>query len=102
MSNRRPKQRSLIERVAWVVFLSVLLLAGTLFSPHRVQRAGVPKRSEADGVTYIACQGVLWLPNQRWVVGDTEAQRYQVRFRDRRGVDRERYRVKMLRISDLP
>jgi hypothetical protein len=102
MSNRRPKQKSLMECLGLMVFVALVVIAVTLLTPHKVQRAGVPKRVEADGITYLACQGVLWLPNERWVVGDTEAQGYEVRFRDAHGVDHELHRVRMLRISDLP
>jgi len=50
MSIRRPKQRNLIERHRRVVFRAVLLIRGELLILHRVQRAGIPKRSEPDGV----------------------------------------------------
>jgi hypothetical protein len=82
-----------------VVIVSIIV---TLVSPHSTHRAGGPKRIEADGMVYLACQGVLWLPNERWVVGDTEAVGYEVRYRDARGIDHELHKVRMLRISDLP
>lgn len=78
------------------------VIVATLICSCGTSRAGGPKRVEADGVTYIGCQGALWLPNHLESPKDNEPQSYYVRFRDAHGVDHELHRVRMLRISDLP
>jgi hypothetical protein len=102
MTNRRAKPTSLIERLAWVVFVAVLVIGVTLLSSRGTRRAGNPKRIEADGVTYVACQGALWLPNNQQPERDNQPQSYEVVFRDAQGVNHELHLVRMLRISDLP
>ncbi len=91
-----------IGLVATLLTLVTVMMLAVLLSSRGTQRAGGPKRIEADGTTYVACQGVLWLPNERWAVGDTEAWGYAVRYRDPRGVDHELHRVRLLHITDLP
>jgi hypothetical protein len=95
----RKKKIELVATLAPIVFVMVLVV---LLSSHGTRRPGGPKRVEADGATYVACQGVLWLPNERWAVGDTEAWGYAVRYRDARGIDHELHRVRLLHITDLP
>ena len=102
MRNSRVEHGSPMKAFGLTVALVIVVICVALLGTHGTRRAGVPKRIEADGMVYLACQGVLWLPNERWVVGDTEAVGYEVRYRDARGIDHELHKVKMLRISDLP
>ena len=102
MHNRHVEQGNLMKALGISALVAIMLVAVTLLRLHGTRRAGVPKRIEADGVTYVACQGALWLPNNQQPERDNQPQSYKVRFRDARGVDHELHIVRMLRISDLP
>jgi hypothetical protein len=95
----RKKQIELVAFLASIVLALVLLV---LRSSHEARRPGGPTRVEADGVTYIACGGAIWVPNNLQTLKDDEPQNYNVKFRDAQGVDRELHRVRRLRITDLP
>jgi hypothetical protein len=102
MGNRLVEHGSLLKALGVGVILAVLLIGATLLRLRGTHRSGAPKRVEADGITYVACQGVLWLPNNQEPERGNQPQTYEVRFRDARGVDRVLHMVKMLRITDMP
>ena len=97
----RKQQIELVAILATIVFVLGL---GVFLSSYgtRTWRAGGPKRIEADGVTYVACQGALWLSHKSEVPNDNEPETFFVRFRDAQGVERELKRVRALRVTDLP
>jgi hypothetical protein len=82
-----------------------LLLAVTLWTVAQAASCGPPrvgpKRIEADGVSYIACDGVLWLQNDKIQI-DNEPPTYHVLYRDAQGNQHELKMVRMLKITALP
>jgi len=102
MRNRRAEHGSPMKALGLGAILVIVLIGLTLLSSRGVRHAGSPKRIEADGITYVACQGALWLPKNQQPERDNQPQSYEVRFRDARGVDHELHGVRMLRITDLP
>jgi hypothetical protein len=59
-----------------------------------------PKLIEADGVTYAACGGAMWLTdygNEK----DPNTKSYDVVYIDAKGVRHELKRVRDLRVTDL-
>jgi hypothetical protein len=60
-----------------------------------------PKMIEADGATYVACDGALWLANEG-PSKDPGEMSYRVLFKDADGQSHELKRVRMLKVSDLP
>jgi hypothetical protein len=60
-----------------------------------------PKRIEADGVICIACDGVLWLQNDKIQI-DNEPPTYHVLYKDADGNEHELKMVRMLKITELP
>jgi hypothetical protein len=89
-------------QVAILVALVTVMMVAVLLSSRGTQRAGSPKRIEADGVTYVACEGALWLSHKSEAPNDNEPETFYVRFRDAQGVDHELKRVRALRVTDLP
>ena len=81
--------------VLCVAFCSVMTLSSC--GPSRVG----PKEIEADGVTYIACGGALWLENDK-IQRDNEPSTFQVLFKDAQGNNHELKMVRMLKVTDLP
>jgi hypothetical protein len=61
-----------------------------------------PKRIQADGVTYIACGGAVWIPAAKDTAGDDSAGTYDVVFTDPQGNKRELKRVRSLWVTNLP
>jgi hypothetical protein len=60
-----------------------------------------PKMIEADGATYVACGGALWLANEG-PSKDPGEMSYRVLFKDADGQSHELKLVRMLKVSDLP
>jgi len=89
------------RQILYKKFSGILVLAAMLNS-CAPPRLGGPKRIEADGVTYVACQGVLWAPNNSLGPRDSEPPNFEVRFRDAQGVDHDLKRVRILHVTDLP
>ena len=81
---------------------SEMLVLAAMLSSCAPPRVGGPKRIEADGVTYVACRGVLWAPNNSLGLKDNEPPNFEVRFRDAQGVDHDLKRVRMLHVTNLP
>jgi len=102
MRNSRVEHGSPMKALGLGAILAILLIGVMLLSLRGTRRADAPKRIEADGVTYVACQGVLRLPNNQEIGRDNQPQSYEVVFQDARGVNHELHRVRMLRITDLP
>jgi hypothetical protein len=102
MGNRRVEHGGLLKALGVGAILAILLIGATLLRLRGTHRFSAPKRIEADGITYVACLGVLWLPNNQQSERSNQPQTYEVRFRDARGVDHELHMVRMLRISNLP
>jgi hypothetical protein len=94
--------KQLIEMVVTLGAVAFVIVIAVLLSSHGTRRPGGAKRVEADGVTYIACGGVIWVPNNLQTPKDNEPQSFNVKFRDEQGADRQLHRVRMLRITDLP
>lgn len=82
-----------------LLLCSVFCLATTLSSCGRSQVG--PKKIEADGVTYIACGGALWLENDK-IQRDNEPPTFQVLYKDAQGNNHELKMVRMLKVTDLP
>lgn len=78
------------------IVLSAVAQAGSCGPP----RVG-PKQIEADGVSYIACDGVLWLQNDKIQI-DNEPPTYHVLYKDAQGNQHELKMVRMLKITELP
>jgi hypothetical protein len=60
-----------------------------------------PRLIEADGVSYMACGGALWVQNEKAPL-DNEPPSYDVLFVDAEGKKHELKRVRFLKVSDLP
>ena len=60
-----------------------------------------PKLIEADGVTYTACGGALWLRNDG-NLKDPSTMNYDVQFQDAQGLNHHLKMVRMLKVTDLP
>jgi hypothetical protein len=60
-----------------------------------------PKLIQADGVTYTACGGALWVPNETPPTA-VDSKSYEVLFQDADGTKHHLQRVRVLRITDLP
>jgi hypothetical protein len=73
--------------------------AVTLSSCH-ASRPG-PKLLEADGVTYTACGGALWIADVK-EPKDDEPPTYEVIYKDAHGSKHQITRVRTLKITDLP
>jgi len=80
--------------------VAIPLLAGMLLCGCRASRTG-PKLIEADGVTYTACEGVLWVANED-IPQDPGTRSWSVVFKDAQGVTHNLPRVRMLTVTDLP
>ncbi len=62
----------------------------------------VPKLIEADGVTYAACGGALWVEQEDGNPRDIDSRSWAVLFKDAEGTTHPLKRVRMLKVSDLP
>jgi len=60
-----------------------------------------PKLIEADGVTYTACGGALWLRNDG-NLKDPSTMNYDVQFQDAQGLNHHLKMVRMLKVTELP
>jgi hypothetical protein len=60
-----------------------------------------PQLIEADGKTYTACGGALWLHDDK-NVKDPATWSYEVIFADAAGVRHDLKRVRVLKVTDLP
>jgi hypothetical protein len=60
-----------------------------------------PKLIQADGVTYTACGGALWVPDET-APTSVDSKTYEVLFEDADGTKHQLQRVRNLRITDLP
>ena len=60
-----------------------------------------PKLIDADGSSYFACNGGIWLVNEG-NPKDPGEKSYYVSFKDAQGVTHELKRVRMLKVTDLP
>ena len=74
--------------------------AAVLLAGCRPSSAG-PKSIYADGVTYTACGGAMWLRNED-NPKDAVSFSYDVLFTDAQGVKHELRRVRNLTVTDLP
>ena len=63
-------------------------------TPHQT-----PKAIEADGQSYVACSGMLWVEDNSGLGG---AANYEIKFTDANGTDHDIRGVKKLEITDLP
>lgn len=60
-----------------------------------------PKMIQADGATYVACKGAVWVSKDgNTLFGGTEV--YKVTFTDREGTSHSLRGVKKVTVSDLP
>ena len=83
--------------------MKLLLIAAALsaiqIASCRARRNG-PKLIEADGVTYIACGGALWVEDEN--PREIDPRTFEVLFQDVQGINHELKRVRTLKITDLP
>ena len=82
------------------IVLAIPLCAAILLPACRAPKPG-PKLIEADGVTYTACEGALWLANEN-NPKDPGTWSWSVVFKDAQGVTHNLPRVRMLTVTDLP
>jgi hypothetical protein len=103
---KRPmaRQRKSVAS-AWIV--SILLAAvlitlgiGVVVRLLRHRQDG-PKLIDADGVTYIACGGAIWMRDEG-NMKDPATMTYEVLFKDAQGADHHLTMVRVLKITDLP
>jgi hypothetical protein len=81
--------------------LLLLLAAFTSLELNSCARPRVgPKLIQADGASYVACNGVLWLEDVKIPKGYPST--YNVLYRDVQGVNHQLRDVRALRITDLP
>ena len=85
---------------------SKLLIIGTCFSAALLSACGDsprpgPKLVEADGATYTACGGALWIVDTK-EPKDDEPRTYEVIYKDPRGTKHQLTKVRTLKITDLP
>jgi hypothetical protein len=85
---------------------SDFLIVGTFFSAALLSAYGAaprpgPKLVQADGVTYTACGGALWIADMK-EPNDNEPPTYEVIFKDAHGTKHQLAKVRTLRITDLP
>jgi hypothetical protein len=79
--------------------LSIAAICGvTLLVSCNAPHAG-PKLIEADGVTYAACGGALWVQNEN--PRNVEPITFDVLFQDAQGINHELKGVRMLKVTDL-
>lgn len=93
------------EWKVWIVLLSiacVLASLGCFLYIHyvRPEHSG-PKLVEADGITYIACGGAIWVRNEGNEKNPYE-ETYYVLFKDSDGNPHELKQVRLLAVKDLP
>jgi hypothetical protein len=82
-------------------FLAVVFSATALLCACRPPKTG-PKLIEADGITYTACGGALWVEDGKVNVRDIDSRSYEVLFTDGRGITHKLKRVRKLKVTDLP
>jgi len=82
---------------AKLLFIATICGA-TLLVSCSVPHAG-PKLIEADGVTYAACGGALWIQNEN--PRNIEPVTFEVLFQDARGTNHELKGVRTLKVADL-
>ena len=85
---------------------SKLLIVGTLFNAALLSACGAaphpgPRLVEADGVTYTACGGAMWIADMK-EPKDNEPSTYEVIYKDAHGATHQLTKVRALRITDLP
>ena len=81
-------------RLSFIGTIFFAALIGSCRAPH----AG-PKLVEADGVTYAACGGALWVQNEN--PRNIEPVTFEVLFQDARGINHELKGVRTLKVTDL-
>lgn len=82
-----------------VLFVMLCCVAALLISCRR--RDDGPKLIEADGISYVACGGAVWLLDDS-NFKDPGTWSYQVIFNDAQGIHHELKRVRILNITRLP
>jgi hypothetical protein len=82
------------------LLLAFAFCVATSFCACRSTQNG-PKLIDADGNSYFACNGALWLLNEG-NPKDPGERSYYVSFKDAQGVTHELKRVRMLKVTDLP
>jgi hypothetical protein len=92
-----PLKGWLVATVSAAILMTIILFARVLLRPARTG----PKLIEADGATYFACGGALWLPTEG-TFKDPDAISYNVLFKDTEGRTHELKRVRKLKVTDLP
>jgi hypothetical protein len=82
-------------RLNWPLFCAVTALEACTSS------ATGPKRIEADGDTYIACGGAVWVPSAKDTPADNTPTTYDVLFTDLQGTKHELKHARGLRVTNL-
>jgi hypothetical protein len=87
----------IVGTVAGAVLLAIaVLLCVRMVRPPRTG----PQLIEADGMTYIACGGAVWVPTEG-NFKDPGERSFHVLFKDAQGMMHELNRVRILRVTDL-
>jgi hypothetical protein len=81
-------------RLLFIATICGATLLGSCSAPHTG-----PKLIEADGVTYAACGGALWVQNEN--PRNIEPITFEVLFQDAQGINHELKGVRMLKVTDL-
>lgn len=82
-----------------ILFVMLCCVAAFLVSCRRHDDG--PKLIEADGISYVACGGAVWMLDDS-NFKDPETWSYHVIFNDAQGTHHELKRVRILNITSLP
>jgi hypothetical protein len=80
---------------------AVVFSAAALLCACSAPKTG-PKLIEADGITYTACGGALWVEDGELNVRDIDSRSYEILFVDAKGITHKLQRIRKLKITDLP
>lgn len=83
-----------------VAFVTLCSVAAFLVSCGRHSERA-PKLIEADGSSYVACSGAVWMLDDS-NFKDLGTWSYRVIFNDAKGIHHELKRVRILKITSLP